>query len=201
MFSRIRSSRKAQSAIEFLMTYGWAFMTIFLMVGALFYFGILDVSKLLPEKCEFASEFQCSAFTLVEDTDVGTQDGMLKFKLVNNLGVGIELLNCSVVLANYEKANFCLDDDAEFKDVPGGPYNCGAGAPDVDPDDQIQAGEMWNPGEEKIFYFSECDTSGYGMTPGSKHEILMTFEYKAQKSVYRHNVTGRIVAAVDKRAE
>ena len=57
-------NKKSQAALEFLTTYAWAFLIILLMVGALAYFGILNPSKLLPERCDFGSEFLCNDYML-----------------------------------------------------------------------------------------------------------------------------------------
>ncbi|MFC2016699.1 hypothetical protein ACFLUF_03190 [Chloroflexota bacterium] len=47
---------KAQAALEFLTTYGWALVVILVMIGALAHFGILSPSKFLPERCNFGVE-------------------------------------------------------------------------------------------------------------------------------------------------
>ncbi|MBC8501012.1 MAG: hypothetical protein ISS25_04325 [Nanoarchaeota archaeon] len=51
--------KKAQAAVEFLMTYGWAIVVVLAAIGALSYFGILDVASLLPERCNFPTGFDC----------------------------------------------------------------------------------------------------------------------------------------------
>jgi hypothetical protein len=51
--------RKGQAAIEFLTTYGWAFLVILVMIGALAYFGVLNPSGLLPARCTFSPEVAC----------------------------------------------------------------------------------------------------------------------------------------------
>ena len=43
--------KKAQAAMEFLMTYGWAILVVLIVIGALAYFGVLNPQNLLPEKC------------------------------------------------------------------------------------------------------------------------------------------------------
>jgi len=48
-------SNKAQAAMEFLMTYGWAILVVLVAIGALAYFGVLSPEKLLPEKCIVAT--------------------------------------------------------------------------------------------------------------------------------------------------
>jgi hypothetical protein len=51
--------RRAQAALEFLTTYGWAFLVILIMIGALAYFGVLNPSNLVPDKCVASSGFSC----------------------------------------------------------------------------------------------------------------------------------------------
>ena len=47
--------KKGQAALEFLTTYGWAFLVVLVMIGALAYFGVLNPSRLLPDKCVFGA--------------------------------------------------------------------------------------------------------------------------------------------------
>ena len=65
---KIIKSIKAQAALEFLTTYGWAFLVIFIMIGTLAYFGILNPSKVLPNRCNFGSEFQCLDYQISAGT-------------------------------------------------------------------------------------------------------------------------------------
>src|SRR3989338_1272469 len=74
---------KSQAALEFLTTYVWAFFVIAITVGALYYFGIFDFSKYLPQKCVFPSQFKCLDFSL-KPTEI-------RFKLANNLGEDIKV--------------------------------------------------------------------------------------------------------------
>lgn len=61
------SQKKSQAALEFLTTYGWAFLIIIVLFAALAYFGILDPSKLLPSRCNFGSELKCEDFGIFTD--------------------------------------------------------------------------------------------------------------------------------------
>lgn len=78
-----RGSRSAQAALEFLTTYAWAFFIIAVTISALYYFGIFDFSKFLPQKCIFPSQFKCLDFSL-RPTEV-------RVKLANNLGEDIKV--------------------------------------------------------------------------------------------------------------
>lgn len=63
--------RKAQAALEFLTTYGWALLAIIVAIGALTYFGGNNVENSLPETCTFGGDFTCSTFAVAEDGRVG----------------------------------------------------------------------------------------------------------------------------------
>ena len=52
-------NKKGQAALEFIMTYGWAIMVVMVMIGAISYFGIINPTKLLPERCTTTAEFNC----------------------------------------------------------------------------------------------------------------------------------------------
>lgn len=79
---------KSQAALEFLTTYAWAFIVITITIGALYYFGILDFSKYLPQKCIFPSQLKCLDFSLLPSE--------VRLKLVNNLGEDIQIQSISI---------------------------------------------------------------------------------------------------------
>ena len=77
----MRKTKKSQAALEFLTTYGWAFLVILIMISALAYFGILNPSNLLSNKCNIESEFGCKDFTIASNG--------IKLRLSNNVGEAI----------------------------------------------------------------------------------------------------------------
>jgi len=80
--------KNGQAALEYLTTYGWAFITISVTIGALYYFGVLDFSKYLPQNCIFPSQLRCLDFSLrVPNVNV---------KLINNLGEDIKVTSMQI---------------------------------------------------------------------------------------------------------
>ena len=79
----MKKEAKSQAALEFLTTYAWAFLVIMITIGALYYFGVFDFSRFLPQKCMFPSQFECIDFSFVGDE--------VKLRLVNNLGEEIRV--------------------------------------------------------------------------------------------------------------
>ena len=57
MFAR---KSRAQSAMEYLMTYGWAILIIAVVLGALFSLGVFSSSSLLGTSCLALSGYYCS---------------------------------------------------------------------------------------------------------------------------------------------
>ena len=51
--------KRAQAAMEFLMTYGWAILVVLVAIGALAYFGVLSPEKFLPSSCSLPSGLGC----------------------------------------------------------------------------------------------------------------------------------------------
>ena len=51
--------------MEFLTTYGWALLIVLVMVGAISYFGILNPTKFVPQRCTTSAEFSCSDYQIL----------------------------------------------------------------------------------------------------------------------------------------
>lgn len=68
------ATSKAQSAMEYLMTYGWAILIIIVVIAVLFYTGVLDPGNFTPNSCTFEPGLSCRVYKL--DTD-----GQLSFTL------------------------------------------------------------------------------------------------------------------------
>ena len=118
---------KSQAALEFLATYVWAFFIIATTVGALYYFGIFDFGKYLPQKCIFPSQFRCLDFSL--------KPSEVKFKLVNNLGENIRVTSLQITNdanppisctppAGFDWA-YTTEKDLTFTSCSGGAYIAG----------------------------------------------------------------------------
>ncbi len=85
---------KGQSAIEQMITYGWAIMIVIIVIGVLAYFGVLNFSGAVPERCLFQTGFFCSSHRLFIGTDGNTT---VRFELGNKFSRKITItgLLCS----------------------------------------------------------------------------------------------------------
>jgi hypothetical protein len=87
--------KRAQAAMEFLMTYGWAILVVLAAIGALAYFGVLSPDRFLPEKCTLPSGFACLDFKAL---------GTAGFLLVVQNSAGIDMENISVNITDSTTA-------------------------------------------------------------------------------------------------
>lgn len=98
--------RKAQAALEFLTTYGWAFLVILIMMGAISYFGFLNPGSFLPKRCVISSEFACIDYRVLDT-------GIIDLKLKQNFGHAIEAGNitCTIEGTTMEVSDTSHDDE------------------------------------------------------------------------------------------
>jgi hypothetical protein len=92
--------KRAQAAMEFLMTYGWAILVVLIVVGALAYFGVLNPQNLIPEKCVFPTMLTCTDYQVAS---VGTA---IKLVLMNGAGKdfnlnGVDITGDAVTTCKY----------------------------------------------------------------------------------------------------
>lgn len=123
-------NRKSQAALEFLTTYAWAFLAIAMVLGALYYFGIFDFGKFLPQKCVFPSQFKCLDFSL--------KPSEVRIKLANNLGEDVRVTSLQITNdatppvsctppASFDWAH-ASEKDIKFESCSGGGYIAGTRA-------------------------------------------------------------------------
>ena len=114
-------TRKAQSAMEYLMTYGWAILIIAVVLGVLFNIGVFNGAGALGTSCVAYSGFLCSSPILSHTT------GNLIVTIGQNTGT------------NWASANVVF--------VPQGGSTTSGGVPQVSSEPQVpgfSAGNTFN---------------------------------------------------------
>lgn len=165
-------NKKAQGALEFLMTYGWAFLVILIMIGALAYFGVLSPSKFLPERCTLTTGLTCTDYKLTETT--------VDLKVTNNLGMTINITEFAVA-------------DASGVYTCTGTQTVTTGGVSAD----LSTDELGIP--DGASFDLDLDTcSGGGIALGNKFKVVPTITYYDPRSGsdYDHNVEGELYALV-----
>ncbi len=76
------NQKKAQAAVEFLVTYGWALLALIAVIGVLAYAGLGDLTSQVPSSCQLGTFFDCVGYFAIED-------GSFVFELKNMHGKDI----------------------------------------------------------------------------------------------------------------
>jgi len=165
---------RSQAALEFLTTYAWAFLVIMITIGTLYYFGIFDFSKFLPQKCVFPSQFECIDFSFVGDE--------VRFRLVNNLGEDIDIKDLGVTNDAVDPLNCPIVALPSPAPTPAAPF-------------------LWKAGDEQDFAFTGCTAGVFIQKERTDAKISITFCAPATAgcpgtSDVDHTVNGKITAVV-----
>ncbi len=82
---------RGQSAIEFLISNGWAILIVIILLATLFYIGVLNPQKQQPNICAFSPGFSCYSFR------VGNGSGSLELDMGQAIGKSITVtgISCS----------------------------------------------------------------------------------------------------------
>jgi hypothetical protein len=167
--------KKGQSALEFLTTYGWAFLVALIMIGALAYFGVLNPSKYLPERCNFGTQVSCNDY-FVKEINNSAADAEVSLRLVNNFG---ETVMVTSAIVNTSTPN---------------PPGCVLYNPVINASQSF----TWRDGATADFMF-DCGTmTDAGVVSGTKSKVGVELVYYAAKSSveYSHTILGEIYAQV-----
>ncbi len=169
-------NKKAQAAMEFLMTYGWAILVVLVVIGALAYFGVLSPSALLPEKCFLPIGLQCD-----EHLVKGGAQGFVSFDLRNGIGNNIRIVSMKVKKdnqfvcgRNYTTALMLKNGEAGTVRIP---------VSVTDPD--------YNAAD------SYCQETALGLF-GSKYKYVLEVKYNREdKPNYVHTLEGELLTKVE----
>jgi hypothetical protein len=88
--------KKAQAAMEYLVTYGWALLVLFVVVGYLISSGAFSASTFATQECTFQPDLPCSPYVLYKS--LGST--RLEFGLTNGLGFPIKVTKVNYTVTN-----------------------------------------------------------------------------------------------------
>jgi hypothetical protein len=180
-------NKKGQAALEFLTTYGWAFMVILVMIGALAYFGVLNPQKLIPDQCAITSGFTCKDFQVASvDAIAPSTPSTFGLNVINNMGEPITLSGGEVKLSSEV---ISLVDPADPASGSSCVYYESDGTTPL-------AGAAVDDGESFVM---NCDAAGTvfdAKTTGAKVKLSYAFDYTKPGSTFAHTASGTITATL-----
>ena len=80
---------KGQAMMEYLVTYGWAILALFLVIALLIASGAFSPNSFSAQECTFQPNLPCGPFIIYFDTASGQT--MVNFTLTNGLGFPINV--------------------------------------------------------------------------------------------------------------
>jgi hypothetical protein len=167
----LMKKNKAQAALEFLTTYGWAMLVLLVMIGALAYFGVLNVNDMTPEKCLFGAGIGCRDYAGIVTSN------QVRAQLINSFGNTIAVRQVTIDSAGTATApTQCVE---AVVAAPGNGEWCNI----------IHDSEQWRSGEtrELIVNYAEDE-----LTVGSRPNIAVEITYRKAGSIYDKTVQGTI---------
>ncbi len=99
---------RSQAALEFMVNYGWAIFMVVSVTVALNYFGYLDASSFIPNKCTFPSGFSCSDHQLYQ------AEGRVDFYVKNTAGGRIQDVKVYVPGCTVAEVEGSIENGEEF---------------------------------------------------------------------------------------
>lgn len=199
--------KRAQAAMEFLLTYGWAILVVLVVIGALAYFGVLNPSKLLPGKCLFGPGIgTCDDYAILIDPNSGK--ALVAMEMTNGFGQNIGTLKVEntgdLDCTNAIARGGVLQDGASTAKVVDALKGGGDIIFNVKPlidiipestnkdDDplcaQLNCASSWKPGEKIAVVIFGCD----GASDKQKVNQAITLTYTYGTDGLTHTVSGDI---------
>jgi hypothetical protein len=165
-------STKSQAALEFLITYGWAILGVLVVIGALVYFGVFNITKQADAYCYMGDQLKCEDFVI-------RSDGRVAMQVRNNFGVPIDIANVTITSdygSTTDKTNMVLQNiQVENKSV-------------------IQ---QTNIGLGSLFEINgEMSISNLNMPTSKTQKLKVTVYFARSGSTVYHPISGDIYAFV-----
>jgi len=163
--------RRAQAAMEFLMTYGWAILVVLVAIGALAYFGVLNPSRFLPTSCTIGVGFSCDEFK-VDNLAASNVEIWVR----NGIGKSLTITGGDMTLTEQD-GNVCTAVTEN---------GAVAGAGDQALADGARGQWVWT-----------CNDISATTPVGSKFKVDMQFAYVASGESLSHTASGSMTTKVE----
>ena len=174
--------KKAQLSFETIIIYGLIIVVVTLAVGALVYFGVLDLGRLLPEKCNAGAPMVCETYQI---TTTGGQE--VKLEIRNKAGKRINFKTGTTLLGSDD----WLGTNCELDSV-----KVGALGAVTEPDENgLFMGDATVGIDQTAVLTFDC-YSEFAQAETQRYKATMTLEYQTVGSSLAQRVTGQLFAAI-----
>jgi hypothetical protein len=182
----IRKTKKAQSGMEYLITYGWAVLIVGIVLLLLMSLKVLDINWTVQNDVWMLSSFTIPDFKATPyDVNDMQQGSVLIFQLINNRGSNVTIWNITVSSPSGEdiglghppatrgglRVYYCdpMDPSNCSEYATQFPFNMTAGQR------MIVNGSVWVPGETNAVFTAKLQINY--TTPRSEEQIPIRYHY------------------------
>ncbi|MFT4311318.1 MAG: hypothetical protein ACMXX7_01690 [Candidatus Woesearchaeota archaeon] len=167
----MKDYKKGQAALEFLTTYGWAFLVILVMIGALAYFGVLDPSNFVADRCVMGNPLTC--------------EGQNYVILGNETSIQVRnSLNRDLTITNFTYQTAYNDGFVECEN----PLNDRVSS---DP-----SGAVINRDSRGTLVCEKASAGLQQFTPGSKERVQFVITYHTGDPTFSRTLNGEVYSTV-----
>jgi hypothetical protein len=161
--------KKAQAAMEYLLTYGLAILAVVLIISALIYFDVLNPKQFLPKRCQLQDPLQCAGAQV-------KSDGTINIAAINGQSGRIEVTDGEATIEE-------TDETVSLTNILGDRVvnSCGQNG---GPNHQFTIGE-------------DFVASGLDNYVGEKVTLNVEISYIDADTGFTHDAKGKIVATVE----
>lgn len=172
-------TRKGQITLEALLLYGVAILIVLLAVGALTYFGVLDLGRLLPDRCNLASSGSLSC------------DGWS----VSSSGMQLGLKNIGATALDVSEVAFYPDGATRSDPTQYCIYDATHGsAVDVNQNPVSEPAKIMSG--SNVAFTLQCGSQAIQQSSGQKVRGDLEIVFKDDGSAVTNSVGGQLVASV-----
>ncbi|MFH1063869.1 MAG: hypothetical protein V1729_02195 [Candidatus Woesearchaeota archaeon] len=92
-----KDRRKAQSALEYIHTYGWVIITVMILGGVLMYYNVSNTRIFLPMECSFLAGIRCM--------DANVEETLVSLVVLNEFGFALSNISVNLTGTCNSEAN------------------------------------------------------------------------------------------------
>lgn len=175
----------AQAAIEFITTYGWAFLVMMLAIVVANSFGVFNAGSVMPDRCTANTDFRCGDFRIFYNTH---DEQAFDLFVSNRIGATVDEL-------------WLVGASIEGKSLTDSDISCLISKRESSTWQSVDIGESiseleWFSGRDIQLGCNFEEGSIYDLVPGSRGVIALDFEYLESRGQFPSSFSVRMVGEV-----
>lgn len=173
------ADRRAQAALEFLSTYGAAFLILLVALGVLSYTGLFNIASLRSDECNTPPGVECKDFTLNRQTPPGVPPSALNILVPAGLQPYLRVVATNTYGVNLTITNATLTG----REFLGQQTLCRVYSTNA------PSAAAWPRGNDTTLW---CPVPAAAFRPNQRYDLTLTLNFTQPTSTWTHTVKGAI---------